>query len=166
VNNYENEDVIINIVNYIRKSVYCEACGQYGCYLLPGQDIAEGVEMSFNAVKNVYRKTGGQLVQHIIVGFGDMDYISEEDLCYIAANCSLYLYSQGYQVFWGCHYGSDSYNSYRHIHIVINTVNGATGRRYSTSYENMGDLKAFMEKLVPDVPWQYEIKSSYFVKRY
>ena len=66
VKNYKNEDVVEKLVDYIISSVYLECYGSRGCFIVPGS-ITECVNNSFNAVKNVYYKTDGQLVQHIIV---------------------------------------------------------------------------------------------------
>lgn len=163
VKNYTNEDVVDTLVDYIMSSVYIECYGTRGCFILPNQNIAQNVKASFHAVKNVYDKANGQLVQHIIVGFGDMD-ISEEEVCIVANAISNYFFFQGYQLFWGSHWGSERSVSYRHIHIALNNVNAMTGERFSASYENMGKLKDFLTKAFPNISWSYVTDESFFHK--
>ena len=160
VKNYKNEDVVEKLVDYIISSVYLECYGSRGCFIVPGS-ITECVNNSFNAVKNVYYKTDGQLVQHIIVGFGDMD-ITEENACMVASAISDYYFMKGYQTFWGTHWGSENNGSYRHIHIALNTVNAMTGERFFPTYDNMGELKTFLEKIFPGIPWTYITNESFY----
>lgn len=161
VKNYTNEDVIEKLVDYIISSVYMECCGMRGCFIDSNRNITEGVKASFHAAKNVYDKANGQLVQHIIVGFGDME-VSEEQVCMVANAISDYFFIRGYQLFWGSHWGSERSDSYRHIHIALNNVNVMTGERFSASYDNMGKLKDCLVKLFPGVPWNYLTDESFY----
>lgn len=166
VKNYTNEDVIENLVNYIIRSDYCESIGYSGCFLYHNQDYAEGIANSFNAVKNVYYKNDRQLVQHIIIGFGDVKDITEYEVEQIAGMIAAHFFLEGFQSFWGIHFGSDEEKSYRHIHIVVNTINGMTGMRYISSYENMGALKKFLENHYQYIKWQYYQKESFYHEVY
>lgn len=161
IKNYKNEGVVESIVNYVMTSVYIESYGARGCFLLPGENVAECVRNAFQAVKNVYYKTDGQLVQHIIVGFGDMN-ISETAVCAVAGAIADYYFVRGYQVFWGSHFGSDGNDSYRHIHVVLNTVNAMTGEVFWPTYDNMGALKKFLVNLFPEVSWRYVMSESFY----
>lgn len=162
VDNYKNEGVIKNLVNYIMSSAYYEVYGENGCFLNPNQNVAEGISNSFNAVKNVRYKNNGQLVQHIIIGFGDIESVTEYEACEVAARISNYFFLKGYQTFWGGHFGSDTQKSYRHIHMIVNTINGMTGLRYSATYENMSALKEFMKKQYPNYSWNYYESPSHY----
>lgn len=164
VKNYTNDDVITNIVDYILKSSYLENDGSIGCYLLSGYDVAEMADNAFTAAKNAAGRTGGQLVQHIIVGFGDMERIYESEVCRVANTIANYYGCQGYQVFWGSHYGSDRNDSYRHVHIVLNTINAITGKRFYVTHDNMKALKKFLIQTFPLLYWQYEISESFFCR--
>lgn len=161
VKNYTNEDVIEKLVDYIMSSLYLENYGMRGCFITPNQNIAESVSASFHAAKNIYDKANGQLVQHIIVGFGDMN-VSEEQVCMVACAISNYFFVRGYQLFWGSHWGSERSDSYRHIHIALNNVNVMTGERFSASYDNMGKLKDCLVKLFPGGPWNYFTDESFY----
>ena len=162
IKNYTNENVIENMVNYIAASPYIECVGMSGCFLYPGQELPEGISNAFNAVKNVYYKNDGQLIQHIIIGLEDIEKVTENDAAIIATRISDYFFVRGYQTFWGLHYGSGGNESYRHIHLVINTINGVTGLRYAPTYENMGDLKKFLEKLYTEYSWSYYTSESFY----
>lgn len=163
VKNYVNEDAVEMLVDYILSSIYIECYGTRGCFIYPNQNIAEGVRASFHAAKNVYDKANGQLVQHIIVGFGDMD-ISEGQVCTVANVIADYFFIRGYQVFWGSHWGSERSDSYRHIHIALNNVNAMTGERFCASYDSMGKLKDFLIKVFPGIPWTYVTDESFYHK--
>lgn len=161
VGNYNNKDAIERLVNYIMSSAYIERYDSRGCFLIPQWGIIECVRNSFHAVKNVHYKTDGQLVQHIIVGLGDMD-ISEEGTCMIASVISGYYFMNGYQSFWGSHWGSENCDSYRHIHVALNTINAMTGERFFPKYDNMNDLKLFLSHAFPGVPWTYITDGSFY----
>ena len=161
VQNYRNEDVVETIVKYIMSSIYIECYGSRGCFLVSERGVAECVRDAFHAVKNVYYKRDGQLVQHIIVGFGDMD-VSEEQVCIVADAISAYFFSRGYQNFWGSHWGSEGNDSYRHVHMVLNTINGMTGERYFATNDNMGEVKRFLMAAFPGVSWTYGTDESFF----
>jgi len=166
IKNYENEDVVHNLVNYIVSSPYIEYVGQAGCFMNVSRDIAEGISNSFMAVKKALYQTGGQLVQHIILGFDSEDWISENAACIIADTVALYYLKQGFQAFWGVHFGSDHSESYLHIHIALNTVNWMNGTRFKVTFETMGMLKEFLNQKFPDLGWQCKVKSSYFNQAY
>lgn len=162
VDNYVNPDAIRYVANYIVKSDYLDTYGNVGCYIIPGYDIAEAVHNAFTAVKDAIDKADGKLVQHIVVGFGDMQNIGMYDVNIIAHAISCYFGAQGYQVFWGSHYGSDNLESYPHIHLEVNTVNIMTGKRLTVTADTMNGLKQFLQKLCPMWHWSYETKRSYF----
>ena len=86
VKNYRNEDAVETLVNYIMSSVYIECYGSRGCFLIPERCISDCVREAFHAVKNVYYKEDGQLVQHIIVGFGDIDKTGYLDRLFVHAD--------------------------------------------------------------------------------
>lgn len=161
VKNYRNEDVVETLVNYIMSSVYIECYGSRGCFLISERCIPDCVRDAFHAVKNVYYKEDGQLVQHIIIGFGDMN-VTEEQTCMVADAISSYFFFKGYQNFWGSHWGSRSNDSYRHIHMVLNTINGITGERFFAMNDNMSELKTFLMAAFPGVPWTYRTEESFF----
>lgn len=165
VNNYENFDAIENLINYIMTSSYIERCGWSGCFVQERGDIAEGVSNSFWAVKNAFYNTAGQLVQHIIIGFDDMEYITESEACRIAYAVSCFYFHQGYQIFWGTHFGSDNTESYRHIHFALNTINAATGERFF-AVRNPESLKEYLSSNFPQMKWKWRIKGSFFQPRY
>lgn len=162
VNNYENSSAIDNVVNYIVKSDYLDSTGNVGCYLLPGMDISECVHNAFISTKKVMGKEDGKLVQHIIVGFGDIPNMYIQDVNRFAHAIACYYAGQGYQVFWGSHFGSDHLDSYPHIHIVVNTINTVTGARFVVTNDTMNELKQFLVKICPTFHWSYEAKPSYF----
>lgn len=166
VKNYKNEDAVENLVNYIMKSSYLESIGNSGCFLYPGQNITEGVVNSFNAVKQVYYKCDGQQVQHIIIGFDDIEGTTEMEAAMIANCASYYFFMNGYQVFWGVHWASDNNGGYRHIHMAVNTVNGMTGRRFSPTNTNKGDMKIYLSKLYPGSSWSFQESESFYHKNY
>lgn len=153
VKNYKNNDAVENLVNYITTSPYYDTCGWNGCFLYPGQNIAEGISNSFHAVKNVYYKNNGKMVQHIIIGFSETDCITGPEVSSIAGLISLKFFLRGYQNFWGIHFGSDSNESYWHIHIAVNSVNMMNGCKYVPSYEEQKDLRQFLEMYYPDMRW-------------
>lgn len=159
--NYINKEVVESIVNYVMTSAYIDGYGARGCFLLPGGNVAECVRNAFQAVKNAYYKTDGQLVQHIIVGFGDVN-VSETVVCTIGSLIADFYFMKGYQVFWGSHFGSDGNNSYRHIHVILNTVNAMTGEGFCASHSNMWDLKKFLVNAFPELTWQYITSESFY----
>jgi len=162
VDNYVNEDAIRYVANYIVKSDYLDTYGNIGCYIMPGYDIAESVHNAFTAVKGAVNKEDGKLVQHIVVGFGDIPNIGMFDVNIIAHAIACYFGGQGYQVFWGSHYGSDNHESYPHIHVEVNTVNIMTGNRLLVTNDTMNGLKRFLEANYPMFCWSYEPKRSFF----
>ncbi len=164
VKNYRNVDVVETIVDYIRSSVYIEAYGSRGCFPIPERSVSECVRDAFYAVKNAYYKADGQLVQHIIVGFGDVD-VTESQVCMVADAISDYYFFKGYQNFWGSHWGSENNGLYRHIHMVLNTVNGRTGERFLATNDNMGELKTFLMGVFPGVCWTYGTDESFFYRK-
>lgn len=161
VKNYRNEEVVETLVDYIMSSVYIECYGSRGCFLIPERCISECVRDAFYAVNNAYYKTDGQLVQHIIVGFGDLN-VAEEQVCIVADAISGYFFAKGYQNFWGSHWGSEGNDSYRHIHMVLNTINGITGERFLATNDNMGELKVFLMSAFPGALWTYQTDESFF----
>jgi len=163
VDNYKNFDAIRNVTNYIVKSSYLDIYGHVGCYLVPGYEIAELVYNAFTAVKKAVGKEDGQLLQHIVVGFGDLPDIWMYHVNIVAHAIACYFAGQGYQVFWGSHYGSDNHESYPHIHFVVNTINSVTGNRFFVTYDTMNGLKQFLQKNCPDIQWSYESKCSYYI---
>ncbi len=90
------------------------------------------------------------MVQHTIIGFGDMN-VTEEQACMVADAISGYFFFKGYQNFWGSHWGSKSNDSYRHIHMVSNTINGITGERFWVTNDNMSGPKTFLMAAFPGV---------------
>ena len=162
IDNYRNEDVVNKLVQYIISSDYIESVGQNGCFYKPGQSYVDSVPESFNAVKNVCYKNNGQLVQHIIIGFGEAENIGESEAAAMAMIIAGYFYGIGYQTFWGVHWGSKRSDKYRHIHIVVNTVSVVTGLRYTASYENMNELKNYLVRLYPKASWNYYESKSFY----
>ncbi|GEM_PF-3126570 len=164
--NYDNEDVIENLVNYIEKKKYFDSSGSGGCFLLPNINNAEQVKVAFNTVKNACAKNGGRLVHHIVVGFGDLPDISGYTVKNIADWIVLYFLGKGYQTFYGIHFSGDKNDRYWHIHIVLNSVNAITGERYCATYDNMGDLKNALivstAGIYPDMQWIYSTSESFF----
>lgn len=163
VKNYRNESAVDNLVSYINDSPYYECKGSNGCFLYPDQCTSENVKNSFNAIKNVYHKNDGQLVQHIIVGLGDLKGITEWDARLIAVRISDYFFLKGFQSFWGVHWGGDNSHGYWHIHLAVNTVNGMTGLRYAATNTNMNDLKEYLMKIFPELFWQYQESESFYM---
>lgn len=162
VGNYTNKDAIENLINYITGSFYFECWGSTGCYLVSVGDLATQIGFNFRAAQNIHNKTDGRLVQHLIIGFGDLAYTYEKDACTIGNAISFFYGCQGFQCFWGSHFGSDNNDSYRHIHIALNPVNVMTGERFCGGHESMWALKKFLEEHFPMLRWSYEIKGSYY----
>lgn len=161
--NYQNADVVEKVVNYIIKSPYYEQGGYAGCFIDSTKSISEEISNSFNACKNVHFKNDGKQLQHIVIGFGDLDGISETDACTVANAAAMHFFQNGHQVFWGMHFSSDSQYRYRHIHMVVNTINMATGLRYSESHDNMLEMKNYMKRIFPSLEWRYESKDSCYI---
>ena len=109
-------------------------------------------------------QTDGKLVQHIIMGLGDLDGVNEAGVRVLADMVAKYFLQRGYQVFWGSHYSSDNADwAYRHVHFAVNTVNIITGKRLPISDSDLGALCAFMRSYWPQCNWRAERKKSFFV---
>lgn len=164
VNNYTNTDAVYNLVNYICSSDYFETSEEYCCFTIPGYNLAESVTAAFNACKIANMQTDGKLVQHIIMGLGDLDGVNEAGVRVLADMVAKYFLQRGYQVFWGSHYSSDNADwAYRHVHFAVNTVNLITGKRLPISDSDLGALCAFMRSYWPQCNWRAERKKSFFV---
>lgn len=162
ISNYRNEDAIENVVNYIVNSDYIENVGMNGCFLYPGQPLSEGITNSFNAVKNVYYKNDRQLVQHIVVGFDANECIKEYEARVIASQISDYFFQKGFQTFWGVHWGSGDSDSYRHIHMAVNTINGMNGSRFFATFDDRNDLKIRLQSVYPGYTWCHYPSESFY----
>lgn len=95
--------------------------------------------------KRYYGKTDGNLLEHYVLSFDSECYEKDVDLGVIKRCLYILLrFFHEFQPVWGIHLVKSHY----HIHIVINTVNAVTGKKYRKSqHEFMQLLRQLADEL-------------------
>ena len=134
-NGYRNIESIQNVTSYVINPY--KTCDLYG-----GQGVLiNKPHLYMETVQNYYH-SGGKMMQHFILAFGDFDCISFDeayDLAY--AVCELF---PDYQLVFGVHLDKDN----KHIHWAMNPVNLRTGRKFNFTYGESFALRKKIAKLL------------------
>lgn len=156
-NSYSNEDAIDRLVYYILNPH--KTPGYYICGHAVNLINIESVITSLNLIKNIYGKTDGRQVRHIIVSFADYEGVTCDDACWIQSVAVDYYRNLGYQAVSAIHVPMKIGDKI-HFHMAINTVNLNGGIKYSGTYTQSQELFNYLKSLGEEgLSW--EIKHKY-----
>lgn len=103
--------------------------------------VAQTARDEFEAVKKQFHKTGGRGYYHIVQSFSPDDPLDFETAHEIGLKFAEYF--QGYQCVVATHMNTD----HIHNHIIMNSVNFETGRKFHQSAHEMQQAKEFSNQL-------------------
>lgn len=145
---HRNEEALRNLVYYMLSSEFFKGGGSRGIF---GYS-AESIIQNFEFAKQMYEKTDGKQVAHIIIGT-EKEGLIEEELMGIAETAMEYFFSSGFQCCYALHRGSVDNQGYLHVHMAVNTVNAQNGRRLYESYSVTGELKTVLSAQYSGLYW-------------
>lgn len=125
-----------NIINYITKEE------KTNTNLITGKDcMAQTALEEMMSVKEVYNKKEGRQYIHLIQSFSLNDNIDYEKAHQIGIELANYF--KGFQVLVATHTDTE----HIHNHLVLNSVNFETGKKFNQSKSDMKKVKAFSDEL-------------------
>jgi len=145
---HKNEDALENVVYYMINSQFFKVGNCRGVLEYSAPGIVDG----FRFTKEMFDKTDGKQVAHIVIGTKNEGLI-EEDLIDIAEAAQSYFYDNGYQSCYALHRGSCEDPDYLHIHMAVNTVNFQDGKRLYESYSVTNGPKKFLQEQFNAYEW-------------
>lgn len=145
--NYCNPDAVEKVVRYILRKD-----GRKKNKVLPGEfDIfgsigtchkdIKGIIDDFSKTKEIFGKTGGVQIKHLIISFNKQPKITPKKLGKFVIKTLKY-YSQKYQVVYAVHEDTENL----HIHVGINSVS-IYGDKFSVRAEDMRAFRKRTEKI-------------------
>lgn len=149
VGGHKNRDALEKVVYYMMSSAFFRLGGCRGVWSYSGADIVGG----FNYIKEIYNKTDGKMVDHLVIGIEQNKGIVEADLIDIAEAALDYFYGQGYQCAFAIHKGSEEAPDYLHTHVAVNTINFRTGCRLYETYAATSTLKQYLKEHFDSYQW-------------
>lgn len=155
-NPYSNEDAIDRLVCYILNPY--KAPGYYIFGHAVNLMNIDSVITSFKLIKNIYEKTDGRQVRHIIVSFADYEGVTCDDAYWIQSAAVDYYRQLGYQAVSAIHVPMKEDDKI-HFHMAINTVNLNDGSKYSGTYTQSQELFNHLKGLGEDgLSWELKHK--------
>lgn len=136
---YENIDAIEKTITYVASHAIPNGCNGVGCSYEPATAISD-----FYRVKDVFNKSDGRQVKHIIAAFMPSPEVSE-NIYTIAWNIGFFFGFRGYQCFYGIHESIINNKIAYHIHFIVNTVNFHDGIRFTWSHDDKRTFLQYIE---------------------
>lgn len=149
VGGHRNEDALGRVIYYMMSSAFFRLGDCRGVWTYSAPDIIGG----FNFIKEIFNKTDGKIVDHVVIGIEQHEGIVEGDLIEIAEAALDYFYSGGYQCCFAIHKGSRETPNYLHAHIAVNTVNFMTGCRLYETFAATSELKHYLMGRFDSYKW-------------
>lgn len=101
----------------------------------------------FQAVKVSNQKTAGRQFRQITISITPVgNDLSNDDYLEIGRRIAKYYYDKGYQVIISLHLDTDT----RHLHLMVNSVNYLTGKKFSQSKSDLNRLKLHCNRIFAD----------------
>lgn len=115
----------------------------HNAYRMDYKDI-DDIVSEFIKVQELYRKTNGKRIIHMILSFSEHPpYMPEE---YQQIGNEIVKLFKGHQVIFGLHErDKDGNRKQPHIHVAVNPINYLTGKRLHISKAELKELKSYLE---------------------
>ena len=124
--------------------------------LITGKDcVANSCLEEMKTVKEFYNKNGGRQYIHIVQSFSPKDDLNFQKAHEIGIKLSNYF--QGFQVLVATHTDRE----HIHNHLIINSVNLESGKKFNQSKNNMQKVKDYSDKLCKDAGLEIIEKKKY-----
>ena len=125
------------LINYVSK--------KSKIYAVDGKDcLAESAYDEMVSVKKAFQKENGREFIHIVQSFSSKENVSPQKVHELGMKLAEYF--KGYQVLVATHIDKE----HIHSHLVINSVNFETGKKYQQSKKQMEEIKEYSRKLCLD----------------
>ena len=145
---HRNGDALSRVVYYMMTSNYFKAGNCRGVWEYSPSGIVNGFEF----VKEMYGKSDGKQVSHLVIGT-KREGLIEKELIGAGESALDYLYGDGFQCCYVFHRGSDEDPGYLHLHMAVNTVNFQDGRRFYETYNAVTGLRNYLAALYNSWQW-------------
>lgn len=140
---YKSEDSVEKVIRYITRTRknenrMDELISIGGCGVLTNNGVEE-IIYQFNQTQQIYDldNRGGRRLYHETYSFSDEEIYAIGDISLldeIAFEICRYYYLQGYEAIYAIHYSEEKHF---HIHIVHNSINFLTGRKYQQHWNDL-----------------------------
>ena len=139
---YNGEEALENVVNYALRSGYCG-----GLAVDP-----EHAVFQMQLVKQLWSKTDGRQVRHIILSFSKHEVLDYCDAMKYGYQVCQYFGGQ-FQIVFGLH--TDT--THVHLHFALNTVSFIDGSKFSAGPSDYWALRSYIQSLMPH--WRVDLVS-------
>lgn len=125
---------LATVINYVSRKSKVYALGGKDC-------LAQNALSEMQSVKRAFNKEGGREYIHLIQSFSKKDNITPEKVHELGMKLAGYF--RGYQVLVATHIDKE----HLHSHLVINSVNFETGKKFQQSISEMERVKEYSNKI-------------------
>ena len=139
---YNGEEALENVVNYVLRS------GRYGGLAVD----PEYAVFQMQLVKQLWSKTDGRQVRHIILSFSEHEVLDYCDAMKYGYQICQY-FGDRFQIVFGLHTDTD----HIHLHFAINTVSFADGSKFSAGLPDYWKLRNYIQSIIP--MWRVDLVS-------
>lgn len=141
---YEGEISIARVLHYILDPKKNPG-GIHNVYSMEEKDIDDIVE-EFVKVQELYRKTNGKRIIHMVLSFSEYPPYMREEYGWIG-NKIVEMF-KGYQTVFSLHErDNDGNRKQPHIHVAVNSISYLTGKRLHISKTEIKELKSNLENI-------------------
>lgn len=140
---YRNKHAIRNLIRYAINSSKTPH-GIIGVLGAPYRKNADDIIDYFNQIQHFYKQRKGRLAYHFLIEFSpnEQKLISFKDYMEIGYQIGSFFDNECYQTVFGLHENTDNL----HFHIVVNSVNYSTGKKYRLTKKKLKMFKEWVEE--------------------
>ena len=131
---YNGEEALENVVNYVLRS------GYYGGLAVDPEHAVFQMQL----VKQLWSKTDGRQVRHIILSFSKHEVLDYCDAMKYGYQICQY-FGGRFQIVFGLHMDTN----HLHLHFALNTVSFVDGSKFSAGPSDYWTLRSYIQSLMP-----------------